>query len=61
MAEAIRKANSTDRQKIRDALENLEYDGLTGSFKFTPTYHGGASGDGLTVLTVQKGGWVLAP
>jgi branched-chain amino acid transport system substrate-binding protein len=60
MAEAIKKAGSTDRQKIRDALESLSYDGLTGSFQFSASNHGGASGDGLTVLTVRNGGWVLA-
>jgi branched-chain amino acid transport system substrate-binding protein len=61
MVAAIRKANSTDRDRVRDALESLEYDGLTGTYKFSPTNHGGASGDGLMVLTVHKGGWVLAP
>ena len=60
MAEGIRKAKSTDGQKIRDALEGLSYDGLTGSYQFGPNNHGGASGDGLTMLTVRNGGWVLA-
>jgi len=60
MVEAIRKADSTDREKVRDALETLSYDGLTGSFQFSPSNHGGASADGLTVLTVRNGGWVLA-
>ncbi len=60
MVEAIRAAKSTDRQKIRDAMEDLSYDGLTGSFEFSPSNHGGASGDGLTVLTIRNGGWVLA-
>ncbi|MCW2502586.1 MAG: branched amino acid binding secreted protein [Actinomycetia bacterium] len=58
---AIRKANSTDHQQVRDALESLKWDGLTGSFEFGPKNHGGAEGDGLAVLTVQKGAWVLAP
>jgi branched-chain amino acid transport system substrate-binding protein len=60
MTEAIRTAGSTDGPRVRDALERLSYDGLTGSFQFSPTNHGGASGDGLTVLTVRRGGWVLA-
>jgi len=60
MVEGIRKAKSTDREKVRDAIESLSYDGLTGSFQFGPTNHGGASGDGLTVLTVRGGGWILA-
>ena len=60
MVEGIRQAKSTDREKVRDAIESLSFDGLTGSFQFGPTNHGGASGDGLTVLTVRKGGWILA-
>ena len=60
MAEAIEKADSTDRQKVRDAMEKLFFDGLTGSYQFSPDNHGGASADGLTVLTVRKGAWVLA-
>ncbi len=60
MVAAIKKANDTDGQKIRDALESLSYDGLGGSYQFGPGNHGGASGDGLTVLTVQRGAWVLS-
>ena len=60
MVEAIRKAGSTDRQQIRDAMEKLSLDGLTGSYQFSPDDHGGASADGLTVLTVRKGAWVLS-
>jgi branched-chain amino acid transport system substrate-binding protein len=60
IVEAIKKANSTDRHKVRDALESLSYDGLTGSYAFGPNNHGGVSGDALTVLEVRAGGWVLA-
>jgi hypothetical protein len=60
MAESIREAESTSGQQIRDAMEKLSYDGLTGSYQFSPSNHGGASGDGLTVLTVRNGGWVIA-
>jgi branched-chain amino acid transport system substrate-binding protein len=57
---AIEQAGTTDHQKVRDALEKLSYDGLTGSFQFGPANHGGVSGDALTVLTVRNGGWVVA-
>lgn len=60
LVEGIKEAKSTDGQKIRDAMEGLSYDGLTGSFKFSPTNHGGPSAESLTVLTVRKGGWVLS-
>ena len=58
MVAAIRKANSTDREKVRDALENLSHDGLTGTFSFNPQNHGGAN-DGLAVLVVRSGVWTL--
>lgn len=61
MVEAIRKAGTADRLAIRDALERLEYDGLTGTYKFSAANHGGASGDGLTVLVAHKGSWTFAP
>ena len=34
MVEAIKKANSTDSAAIVDALKNIEYTGVTGSFRF---------------------------
>lgn len=60
VVEAIKKAKSTDRNKIRDALETLEYDGLTGNFRMSPTDHHGLDDDSMTVMTVRNGGWVLA-
>lgn len=57
---AIRQAGSSNNQLVRNALEKMEFDGLTGSFRFTPADHGGVAGDALTVLTVRSGGWVLA-
>ena len=34
MVEAIKKANSTDSAAIVDALKNIEYTGVTGSYRF---------------------------
>lgn len=36
MADAINRAGSTDPKKIREALLQTDYDGLTGNFKFAP-------------------------
>lgn len=60
MVEAIKKAGSTDHAAVRDALESLSYDGLSGSYAFSRKNHGGASADGLTVLTARSGTWTLA-
>jgi branched-chain amino acid transport system substrate-binding protein len=60
IAAAIEQTGSIDRRALRDKLETIRYDGLTGSYEFRATNHGGAAGDALTVLTVRGGGWVLA-
>lgn len=60
VVQAIAKADSTDREKVRGALETISYDGYTGSFAFSPTNHGGVGGDALTVLAVRNGEWALA-
>jgi len=60
IVEAIKKAGSTDPGRVRDALEKLNFDGLTGSYAFGPANHGGVSGDSLSLLTVRNGGWVVA-
>lgn len=57
---AAEKADSTDRERIHRELERLSYDGLTGTFEFTPEIHGGVSGDALAILTVRHGSWTPA-
>ena len=57
---AIEKANSLDRQKIRDALENLQYDGVTGRYEYSKDNHGGVGSDSITTLVVRNGTWELA-
>jgi branched-chain amino acid transport system substrate-binding protein len=57
---AIGKAHSTKPEKIRDALESLTYDGLTGTYQMTPTNHTGLQSSALTIFTVRDSSWVLA-
>ncbi|HEX5597994.1 MAG TPA: ABC transporter substrate-binding protein [Micromonosporaceae bacterium] len=57
---AIEKAGSLDRQKIRDALEQLNYDGVTGRYEFSAEDHGGVTRDSLALLVVRDGVWVPA-
>ncbi|MDQ1655309.1 MAG: hypothetical protein QOD41_392, partial [Cryptosporangiaceae bacterium] len=54
-------AGTADREAIRAALERVNYEGLSGSYDFSETSHGGAAGDGLAVLQVRDQGWVMAP
>jgi len=56
LAEAIKKAGSTDRDKVRDALENLKgVVGTAGIFNFSAGDHGGLTMDAFEMLTVKDG------
>ena len=54
--EGIRKAGSTDRDKVRDAIENLKgFAGTAGIFNFSPEDHTGLSLEAFTMQTVKDG------
>jgi branched-chain amino acid transport system substrate-binding protein len=55
---AIDKAKSTDRTKIRDALETLTLLTPNGNYKYSATDHSGLSGDYISVNTVKSGAFV---
>lgn len=57
---AIEKAGSLDRKAIRDALETLQYDGVTGRYEFSASNHGGVMKESLALLVVRDGVWVPA-
>lgn len=57
---AIEKADSIDRTAIRDALEGMSYDGVTGRYEFSADNHGGVTKDSLSLLVVRDGVWVPA-
>ena len=60
LTEAIKKANSSDREKVRDALENLQgVVGIAGIFNFSPRNHGGLDMNAFEMLTVKDGKFVI--
>jgi branched-chain amino acid transport system substrate-binding protein len=60
LAEAIRKAGSTDAAKVRDAIEGLKnFPATDGVFNFSPTDHCGLAIDAFEMLTVQDGKFVV--
>jgi branched-chain amino acid transport system substrate-binding protein len=61
IAKAVRDAKADTRPAIREALETVTYEGLSGSYEFSAKNHGGVGGDALSVLQVRDNGWVLAP
>ncbi len=60
LQKGIEKAKSTDKEKVRDAIENLKgVVGTAGVFNFSPTDHNGLGLDALEMLTVKKGKFVI--
>lgn len=56
VVEAVRRTGSTDRAKIRDAIESLrDFPGINGLYSFSPTDHLGFKADSLRMLEVRNG------
>lgn len=56
---ALEAANSFDKEKIRSALEKLEFTGTNGLYKFSPQKHYGLTKEDAVVMEWRKGGWKL--
>ncbi|MET8155254.1 ABC transporter substrate-binding protein [Sphaerisporangium sp. NPDC005289] len=56
--EAIRKAGSTDKEKVRQALENMDLVTPNGRFRYSATDHSGLKPDYISVNTVKNGQFV---
>ncbi|HTO23923.1 MAG TPA: ABC transporter substrate-binding protein, partial [Spirochaetia bacterium] len=60
LSEAIRKAGSADKYKVRDALEGLTgLVGTAGVFSFSPEDHNGLTLDSFEMLAVRNGAFAL--
>ncbi|MGA2140659.1 MAG: ABC transporter substrate-binding protein [Verrucomicrobiia bacterium] len=60
VTEAIKKAGSTDRDKVRDAIENLHgLVGTAGIFDFSATDHTGLDLHAFEMLTVKNGKFTI--
>ena len=60
MAAAVDRAGAADPAKIHDALMQTKFDGVMGPFSFTPG-RDPASTEGVVVLVMQDGKFVIAP
>jgi len=59
--EALKKAGSTDKAKVRDAIESVRgFMGTAGTFNMSPTDHVGLDVSGFRMLEIRKGDWTLA-
>ena len=60
LVEGIKKAKSTNKEKVREAIENLKgLVGTAGVFHFTPLDHNGLGMDAFEMLTVKDGKFVI--
>jgi branched-chain amino acid transport system substrate-binding protein len=60
VAEGIKKADSTDRDKVRDAIETLKgVVGTAGIFNMSPTDHTGLDLSAFDMLTVKDGKFTI--
>ena len=58
---AIKKAGSTDKAKVRDALESIKgYVGTGGIVNMSATDHMGLDLSAFRMLEIRKGDWTLA-
>jgi branched-chain amino acid transport system substrate-binding protein len=56
VVEALKKAGTPDRDKVRDAIENLKgFVGTAGVFNYSPTDHTGLDLNAFEMLTVKDG------
>lgn len=56
IVEALKQAGQPDREKVRDAIENLKgFVGTAGVFNFSATDHTGLDLDAFAMLTVKNG------
>lgn len=58
--DAIKRANSTDKEKVRAALEQTKgFIGTTGAFNMSPTDHMGLDLSAFRMVEVKNGAWQL--
>jgi branched-chain amino acid transport system substrate-binding protein len=59
--EAIKRAKSTDKAKVRDAIEQTKgYIGTGGIVNMSPTDHMGLDLSAFRMLEIRNGTWTLA-
>jgi len=59
--QALKMAGSTDKAKVRDAIESVRgLMGTAGVFNYSPTDHVGLDVSGFRMLEIRKGDWTLA-
>ncbi len=61
VVDAMKKARSTDKAKVRDAIESTRgWMGVDGEFNLSPTDHMGLDLSAFRMLEIKNGDWTLA-
>jgi branched-chain amino acid transport system substrate-binding protein len=59
IVQAVIQSGVVDREALRDSIEQISsYEGLAGTYSFSPTDHGGVNGSSLALFGIQHGAWV---
>src|SRR5687768_16443925 len=56
---AVGQAGTTNRTSVRNVLESMETDGLSGPIRLTPANHSGLMPQALEMLVAKGGRWRL--
>ncbi|MEH1123349.1 ABC transporter substrate-binding protein [Micromonospora sp. CPCC 206061] len=59
LADAMNQSGGTDREAVRDALESIKVDGLSGPLRITPDNHSALMPQALVALEANSGRWRL--
>lgn len=57
VAAAARRASTVDSRRMRGALESTPYQGVAGSYGFSPIDHGGMAPEVLVMFATQRTSW----
>lgn len=61
LADAIKRAGSTDAKAVQTALNSTKgFYGPDGAYNYSATNHDGLTADGMIMVKIQNGTWVLA-
>jgi branched-chain amino acid transport system substrate-binding protein len=55
----VASTGTIDHQRLRDAMENAQFDGVSGPLRFTPAQHSGLMPQALAVVKAQSNRWRL--
>jgi branched-chain amino acid transport system substrate-binding protein len=59
LVDAVHAADGPQHDKMRDAMENAVFDGLSGPVRFTPDNHSRQTSQGLSAVVARSGRWRL--